>query len=80
VQFNEEKVGNVPNSMRQRSRKGRFWAILAMINVVAMIYPVNLYFQADGGDAQFFATIVLLGAGFLLAITDTVSALVAYWQ
>ena len=51
-----------------------------MINVVAMIYPVNLYFQADGGDAQFFATIVLLGAGFLLAITDTVSALVAYWQ
>jgi hypothetical protein len=66
--------------MRQRSQKGRFWAILAMINVVAMIYPVNLYFQADNGDAQLFATIVLLGAALLLAITDTVSAIVAYMQ
>jgi hypothetical protein len=66
--------------MRQSGRKKRFWAILAMINVVAMIYPVNLYFQADNGEAQFFATIVLLGAAFLLAITDTVSAIVAYWK
>jgi hypothetical protein len=66
--------------MRQKSQKGRFWTILAMINVVAMIYPVNLYFQADNSDAQFFATIVLLGAALLLAITDTVSAIVAYMQ
>jgi hypothetical protein len=49
-----------------------------MINIVAMIYPINLYFQADTSDAQFFATIVLLGTAFLLAITDTVSAIVAY--
>jgi hypothetical protein len=66
--------------MTQRNPKTRFWAILTMINVVAMIYPVNLYFQADNGDAQFFATIVLLGAALLLAITDTVSAIVAYMQ
>jgi hypothetical protein len=51
-----------------------------MINIVAMIYPVNLYLQADGSDAQFFATIVLLGAAFLLAITDTVSVIVAHWR
>ena len=51
-----------------------------MINIVAMIYPVTLYFQADNGDAQLFATMVLLGAAFLLAITDTVSAIVAYLQ
>ena len=49
-----------------------------MINIVAMIYPVTLYLQADNSDAQFFATIVLFGAAFLLAITDTVSAIVAY--
>jgi hypothetical protein len=66
--------------MRQRSQKARFWTILAMINIVAMIYPVTLYFQAEGGDAQFFAAIVLLGAAFLLAITDTVSVIVAYLQ
>jgi hypothetical protein len=66
--------------MSERSSKARFWAILAMINIVAMIYPVKLYFQADSGDAQFFAAIVLLGAASLLAITDTVSAIVAYLQ
>jgi hypothetical protein len=54
--------------------------ILAIINILAMIYPVTLYFQADNSDAQLFATIVLLGAAFLLAITDTVSAIVAYLQ
>jgi len=51
-----------------------------MINLIAMIYPVGLFFQADSADAQFFATIVLLGAAFLLAITDTVSVVVAYSQ
>jgi hypothetical protein len=66
--------------MRQRGHKARFWTILAMINIVAMIYPVNLYLQADDSDAQFFATIVLLVAAFLLAITDTVSVIAAHWQ
>jgi hypothetical protein len=45
-----------------------------------MIYPLMLYFQADNSDAQLFATIILVGAAFLLAITDTVSAIVAYLQ
>jgi hypothetical protein len=66
--------------MERRNHKRKFWAILAMVNVVAMIYPVNLCLQADTGDAQFFATIVLLGAALLLAITDTVSAILAYMQ
>ena len=64
--------------MRQRSSKARFWTILTMINIVAMIYPVTLYFQADNSDAQFFATIVLAASAFLLALTDAVSAIVAY--
>jgi hypothetical protein len=66
--------------MRPGSSKTRFWAILTMINIVAMIYPVMLYFQADNGDAQFLAAIVLLGAAFLLAITDAVSAILVYLE
>ena len=72
-------LGNsLGNSMTQRNPKTRFWAILTMINVVAMIYPVKLYFQADNSDAQLLAAIVLLGAAFLLAITNAVSAILAY--
>ena len=66
--------------MSQGSSKTRFWAILTMINIVAMIYPVMLYFQADNSDAQFLAAIVLLGAAFLLAITDAVSAILVYLE
>ncbi len=66
--------------MRQRSPKTRFWTILTIINIVAMIYAVELYLQADNSDAQIYAAIVLLGAAFLLTITDTVSAIVVYLQ
>lgn len=66
--------------MRRRDQKTKFWMFLALINVAAIIYPIGLYVQADNNDAQFFATMVLLGVVFLLAITDTVSALVAYLQ
>jgi hypothetical protein len=65
-------------SVKHRGQKARFWTILTVINIVAMLYPVTLYVQADNSDAQFFAAVVLLGTAFLLAITDTVSALVAY--
>jgi hypothetical protein len=65
--------------MRRRKQKAKFWTILIVVNIVAMSYPFSLYVQADTNDSQLFATIVLLGVAFLLAITDTVSALVAYW-
>lgn len=68
------------DSMRQESSKTRFWAILTMINIVAMTYPVMLYFQADNSDTQFFAAIVLVGSAFLLAITDAVSAILVYLE
>jgi len=60
------------------TQKTRFWVILAIINIAAMIYPVSLYAQADSNDTQLFAALVLVGVGFLLAITDTVSAVVTY--
>lgn len=67
-------------NMTHRTDKKRFWTTLAAVNIAAMIYPVGLYVQADSNDQQLFATIVLVGAAFLLALTDTVSALVAYMQ
>jgi len=66
--------------MRQKTQKSKFWVILAIINIAVMIYPVALYVQADSGDTQFFAAIVLLGTAFLLAITDTMSAILAYMR
>jgi hypothetical protein len=65
--------------MTRRNDKKKFWAILAVVNIAVMIYPVGLYVQADSND-KLFATIVLVGAAFLLALTDTVSTLVAYMQ
>lgn len=64
--------------MTQKTPKTRFWTVLAIINIAAMVYPFSLYVQADSNDKQFFATMVALGVGLLLAITDTVSAIVAY--
>ena len=55
-------------------------AILAFINVVAMLYPLNLYIQATTNDTQLFAAIALLGTALLLLITDAVSAIVAYMR
>ena len=65
--------------MAQKAQKTIFWGILAIINITAMIYPVSLYARANSNDAQLFAAI-LLGIGFLLAITDTVSAIIAYMR
>ena len=53
-------------SVKHRGQKARFWTILTVINIVAMLYPVTLYFQADNGDTQFFATIVLFGTGVFI--------------
>ncbi len=64
--------------MAQKTHKTRFWVILAVINIAALIYPVSLYVQADSNDTQFFAVIALSCTAFLLAITDTVSAIIVH--
>jgi hypothetical protein len=64
--------------MAHKSSRTRFWTILAIINVAVMAYPVGLYLRADTNDSQFYATLVVLSVGFLLAIMDTVSGLAVY--
>jgi hypothetical protein len=64
--------------MRRRGQKTTFWMFLVLINIAALIYPINLYIQADGNSAKFLAAMILVGVGFLLAIADTFSAIIAY--
>jgi len=64
--------------MAHKSSRTRFWTVLAILNIAAMVYPVGLYIQAESNDSQFLATVVVLSVAFLLAIMDTVSALVVY--
>ena len=64
----------------QRTQKTRFWLILLIINIAAMIYPVNLYAQADSNETQVSSVLILFCVALLLAITDAVSALVVYME
>ena len=66
--------------MTQKTPKTRFWLVLATLNIAALLYPVGLYLQADSNDTQFSAIIAAVGIAFVLAITDTVSALLVYME
>jgi hypothetical protein len=52
----------------------RFWAVLATINVLILVYPAWLC--SSGGSDQWFGAILLVCALFALLITDIVSVLV----
>jgi uncharacterized membrane protein YhaH (DUF805 family) len=66
--------------MKKRKAREDFWLILGLINLVAMIYPMSCYLQADSMENQIMAVFVLCGVGLLLAIADAVSIAVAYSQ
>jgi hypothetical protein len=66
--------------MTQKTPKTKFWLILAALNIAALLYPVGLYLQADSNDTQLTAIIVVVGIAFVLAVTDTVSALLVYME
>ncbi len=53
--------------------------MLGLINLLAMVYPMSSYLQADGMD-QVLWVCVLFGIGLVLAIVDTVSIVVSYSQ
>ena len=66
--------------MKKQKAREDFWLILGLINLVAMIYPMSCYLQADSTENQMMAVFVLCGVGLLLAIVDAVSIAVAYSQ
>jgi hypothetical protein len=64
---------------KAKSRDG-FWLVLGILNLLAIVYPISVYVQADSIEDQILAVFVLFGVALLLAIVDTVNIAVAYSQ
>ena len=54
-----------------------FWTVLTIVNVLALIYPINLLHGAESADESLFAALALIGVVFLLITVDAVSIAVA---
>jgi hypothetical protein len=63
--------------MKTNKPTTEFWAVLTMVNVLALIYPIHLLLRAASVDENLFATFVLVGSFFLLVVVDAVSVLIA---
>ncbi len=63
--------------MKRNKSNTNFWPVLAAVNVLALTYPINLLFRAEGEDEKLMATVVLIGSLFLLLLGDAVSIVVA---
>ena len=63
--------------MKRNKSNKNFWPVLAAVNVLALTYPINLLFRAEGADEKLMATVVLIGSLFLLLLGDAVSIVVA---
>lgn len=64
--------------MKEKKTKEEFWYKLGSLNVIAMAYPIATYLRADSIEDQILAVSVLIGAGLLLAVVDTISIAVRY--
>jgi hypothetical protein len=62
---------------RNNKSNTQFWSVLTALNVVALIYPINLLLGANSADENLFAAFALIGLIFLLLVVDAVSILVA---
>ena len=63
--------------MKTSKPTAEFWTVLSMVNVLALIYPIRFMLRADSADENLFATCVLVGSLFLLAVVDALSIVVA---
>jgi len=63
--------------MKRNKSTTNFWPVLAAVNVLALIYPINLLIHAENTDEHLFAAFALVGFVFLLAVIDAVSIVVA---
>ena len=64
--------------MKKRKSRENFWLVLGLINLLAIVYPITYYLQADGMEEQLVGVAVLVGVGLFLALLDTISIAVAY--
>lgn len=59
--------------MKRNKSNTYFWRVLAAVNVLALIYPINLMHGAESADETLFAAFALIGVVFLLITVDAVS-------
>jgi hypothetical protein len=63
--------------MKRSTPTTEFWTVLAMVNLLGLIYPIQVLLRANSVDENLLATCVLVGALFLLVVVDAISILVA---
>ena len=59
--------------MKRNKSSREFSIVLALVNVLGLIYPINLLLRAKSVDENLFATFVLIASVFLLALVDAIS-------
>jgi predicted neutral ceramidase superfamily lipid hydrolase len=63
--------------MKRNKSNSKFWPVLTTVNIVTLVYPINLLLRANSVDENLFAAFALIGLVFLLMVVDAVSILVA---
>jgi len=63
--------------MKTDKSRRDLWIVLALVNVLALVYPINLSLRAKSVDENLFATFVLIASIFLLALVDAISIVAA---
>jgi len=69
---------NGGGDMRNKKRDPKRWVILALVNVLVILYPVSLYCQAGDDQSTLVGACALVGAAFLLAIADLLTIVLAF--
>ncbi len=64
--------------MESKGQKTRFWMVLAILNVAALSYPINLVLHADSDLARIVAVFIFVAIVFGLLISDAIGVLIAY--
>ena len=77
-------VENIPcrvsgTEMKKNRFTSKFWMVLATLNILAMVYPIKAYVEADNNSmhARFVAALLVVGVNFVLAMIDAVALAIA---
>jgi hypothetical protein len=73
----EEEDEHTRMRMKRSKPTTEFWTVLTMVNLLGLLYPIHLQLRANSVDENLFATFVLVGSLFLLAVLDAVSIVFA---
>ena len=63
--------------MKSDKSRRDLWMVLALVNVLALVYPINLSLRSKSVDENLFVTFVLIASIFLLALVDAISIVAA---